>query len=70
MTYDEALGLAKKLVERMTPEEMISQLLYNSPAIERLGINEMNWWNEGFARRCASGHGNCFSAGDKSGSYI
>lgn len=46
MTYDQALGLAKKLVEQMTPEEMISQLLYNSPAIERLGINEMNWWNE------------------------
>ncbi len=31
----------------MTVEEKISQLLYNSPAIERLGICEYNWWNEG-----------------------
>lgn len=30
----------------MTPYEKISQLLYTSPAIERLGINEYNWWNE------------------------
>jgi beta-glucosidase len=27
-------------------EEKVSQLLYNSPAIERLGIPEYNWWNE------------------------
>ena len=31
----------------MTAEEKMSQLLYNSPAIERLGIKEYNWWNEG-----------------------
>ncbi len=37
---------AKELVAKMTVEEKISQLLYNSPAIERLGINEYNWWNE------------------------
>ncbi|NLM96488.1 MAG: glycoside hydrolase family 3 protein [Halanaerobiaceae bacterium] len=30
----------------MTLEEKISQLLYYSPAIGRLGINEYNWWNE------------------------
>ena len=30
----------------MTAEEKMSQLLYNSPAIERLGIQEYNWWNE------------------------
>lgn len=35
------------LLKRMTPEEKVSQLLYNSPAIERLGIPEYNWWNEG-----------------------
>ena len=34
------------MVEQMTVEEKASQLLYNSPAIERLGINEHNWWNE------------------------
>jgi beta-glucosidase len=34
------------LIMLMTTEEKISQLLYNSPAIERLGIPEYNWWNE------------------------
>lgn len=37
---------AKELVSKMTTEERMSQLLYNSPAIERLGIKEYNWWNE------------------------
>lgn len=37
---------AKKLVSQMTLEEKMSQMLYNSPAIERLGIPEYNWWNE------------------------
>lgn len=34
------------LISRMTMEEKVSQLLYNSPAIERLGIPQYNWWNE------------------------
>jgi len=34
------------LVSRMTLQEKISQMVYNSPAIERLGIPEYNWWNE------------------------
>lgn len=34
------------LISRLTSEEKISQLLYNSPAIEWLGIPEYNWWNE------------------------
>lgn len=38
--------LAKKLVEQMTMEEKMSQMLYQSPAIERLGIPAYNWWNE------------------------
>lgn len=38
---------AKALVSQMTVEEKMSQLLFNSPAIERLGINAYNWWNEG-----------------------
>lgn len=37
---------AEKIVSQMTVEEKASQLLYNSPAIERLGIKEYNWWNE------------------------
>ncbi len=46
MKYSDALKKAELLVQKMTVEEKISQLLYNSPAIERLGINEYNWWNE------------------------
>ena len=30
----------------MTMEELVSQLRYNSPAIERLGIPAYNWWGE------------------------
>jgi len=36
----------KELISKMTLEEKVSQLLYTSPAIERLGIPEYNWWNE------------------------
>ncbi len=34
------------LVGRMTLEEKVSQMMYDSPAIERLGIPAYNWWNE------------------------
>jgi beta-glucosidase len=34
------------LVSRMTLAEKISQMVYDAPAIERLGIPEYNWWNE------------------------
>ena len=37
---------AKKLVAQMTIEEKMSQMLYESPAIERLHIPAYNWWNE------------------------
>ncbi len=47
MTKAQAKEKAKQLVAQMTAEEKMSQLLYNSPAIERLGIREYNWWNEG-----------------------
>jgi len=42
----EAQRRAEELVSRMTTEEMASQLKYNAPAIERLGIPAYNWWNE------------------------
>ena len=38
---------AKKLVAQMTVEEKMSQMLYESPAIERLNIPAYNWWSEG-----------------------
>ena len=37
---------AKELVGKMTVEERASQLRYNAPAIERLGVPAYNWWNE------------------------
>ena len=46
MNYSEAKEKAASLVSKMTYTEIISQLLYNSPAIDRLNIKEYNWWNE------------------------
>ena len=37
---------AKYIVSQMTLQEKVSQMTYESPAIERLAIPEMNWWNE------------------------
>ncbi len=34
------------LINRLTLEEKAWQMMHNSPAIERLGIPEYNWWNE------------------------
>ena len=34
------------LVSKLTLEEKVGQLLYNSPGITRLGVPEYNWWNE------------------------
>lgn len=38
---------ARELVSKMTLEEKCSQLRYDSPSIERLGVPAYNWWNEG-----------------------
>ncbi|MBR2766128.1 MAG: glycoside hydrolase family 3 C-terminal domain-containing protein [Blautia sp.] len=46
MNRDEARKKAKALVSRMTLEEKCSQMRYDAPAIERLGIPAYNWWNE------------------------
>jgi len=37
---------AADLVGRLTLGEKVSQMMYDSPAIERLGIPAYNWWNE------------------------
>ena len=37
---------AQALVAKMTVEEAASQLRYDAPAVERLGIPAYNWWNE------------------------
>lgn len=46
MKREEARKRAEELVSRMTIEEKASQLRFDAPAIERLGIPEYNWWNE------------------------
>ncbi|MCH5325511.1 MAG: glycoside hydrolase family 3 C-terminal domain-containing protein [Eubacterium sp.] len=40
------LERAEALTDEMTVEEQASQLRYDAPAIERLGIPAYNWWNE------------------------
>ncbi|MGN0295588.1 MAG: glycoside hydrolase family 3 protein, partial [Lachnospiraceae bacterium] len=44
---EKARQKAEELVSRMTVDEMASQLRFDAPAIERLGIPAYNWWNEG-----------------------
>ncbi len=46
---------AADLVGRMTLEEKVSQMVDRAPAIERLGIPEYNWWNEGLHGVARSG---------------
>ncbi len=46
MENETAMKRAWELVNQMTLDEMASQLRYQAPAIERLGIPEYNWWNE------------------------
>ena len=46
MERNEARKKATALVNQMTVEEAASQLRFDAPAIERLGIPAYNWWNE------------------------
>lgn len=48
------------LVGRLTVQEKIDQLLYTSPAIERLGIPEYNWWNESLHGVARAGYATVF----------
>lgn len=48
------------LVGRMTLEEKAAQLLYNAPAIPRLGIPEYNWWNEALHGVARAGYATVF----------
>ena len=36
----------ESLLSEMTVQEKMGQMLFTSPAIERLGVPEYNWWNE------------------------
>ena len=46
MNRKQAREKAAALVAQMTVEERASQLRYDSPAVDRLGIPAYNWWNE------------------------
>ena len=37
---------ADDLLSRLTLDEKVSLMMNNSPAIERLGVPQFNWWNE------------------------
>lgn len=50
----------KDLVSRMTLREKISQTVYTSPAIERLGIPAYNWWNESLHGVARAGYATVF----------
>ena len=55
---DESLSAeerAEALTDEMTTEEQASQLRYDAPAVERLGIPAYNWWNEGIHGLARSG---------------
>lgn len=46
---DPKLSIAERtndLISRLTLEEKVGQLMYGSPAVERLGVPQYNWWNE------------------------
>ena len=46
MNREQARQKATALVSHMTVEEAASQLRYDAPAIDRLGVPAYNWWNE------------------------
>lgn len=60
MNREQAVKKATELVEKMTVEEMASQLRFDAPGIERLGIPEYNWWNEGLHGVARSGTATVF----------
>jgi beta-glucosidase len=48
------------LISRMTLAEKISQMIFDSPAIEHLGIPKHNWWNEGLHGMARAGQATVF----------
>ena len=60
MNRELAKAKATELVDQMTLEEMVDQLRYDAPAIERLGVPEYNWWNEGLHGSARAGTATMF----------
>lgn len=48
------------LLSRLTTDEKISLLLYNSPGVERLSIPQYNWWNEALHGLARAGRATVF----------
>jgi len=48
------------LIDQMTLSEKISQMVYDAPAIERLGIPAYNWWNEALHGHARAGGATVF----------
>ena len=51
---------AEDLVSRLTLEEKVALMIYNSPAVERLGIRPYNWWNEALHGVARNGNATVF----------
>ncbi len=56
-SFDERIEL---LLDKMSVKEKISQLLNQSPEIDRLNISEYNWWNEALHGVARSGKATVF----------
>lgn len=56
------------LINQMTLKEKVSQMRYDAPAIERLGIPEYNWWNECLHGVARAGEATVFPQGIGMGS--
>ena len=60
MDRQEARERAARLISKMTLEEKVSQMRYNAPAIDRLGIPAYNWWGEGLHGVARAGQATSF----------
>jgi beta-glucosidase len=48
------------LVSQMTLQEKVDQMIFNAPAIPRLGVPEYNWWNESLHGVARAGYATVF----------
>ena len=51
---------AEDIVKHMTLQEKVALMVYNSPAVERLGIRNYNWWNEALHGIARNGNATVF----------
>ena len=42
----EAARQAASIIEKMTPEERLAELMMDAPGVDRLGVKPYHWWNE------------------------